>query len=74
MPDESYRERYRHAACWQLHRSSVVCFDSLQYSLQYLPYSPPLATVQLQLGCAHLVGSTAGDCSYDVLDDWRQAG
>jgi len=55
MPDESYRERYRHAACWQLHRSSVVCFDSLQYSLQYLPYSPPLATVQLQIGCAHLV-------------------
>lgn len=49
--------RYRQAACWQLQCSSVDAPDCLQYSLQYLPYGPPFVTVQLQLGCAHLVGS-----------------
>jgi hypothetical protein len=53
------RGAYRHAACWQLQRSSVESLASLQYWLQYLPYGPPLGTVQLQLGCAHLVGSLA---------------
>ncbi|HWF87167.1 MAG TPA: hypothetical protein VG222_20055, partial [Vicinamibacterales bacterium] len=34
--------RYRQAACWQLQCSSVDAPDCLQYSLQYLPYGPPL--------------------------------
>jgi hypothetical protein len=44
---------YWHAGWRHSHRSSVCCPFSLQYSLQYFPYWPPFATVQLHAGCAH---------------------
>lgn len=44
----------RQEGCWQSHRSSVEPPFCLQCSLQYLPHSPPLVTMQLQDGCAHL--------------------
>ena len=48
---------YRHPGWLHPQRSSVMSFASLQCSLQYLPNSPPGATVQEQPGCAHGAGS-----------------
>ena len=52
---------YRHAGYWHSQRSSIWSFFSLQCLLQYLPNSPPLVTVQLQAGCAHLLVSATWD-------------
>jgi hypothetical protein len=51
--DQALPADYRHAGWRHSHRSSVCWPFSLQYSLQYLPYSPPFDTEQLQEGCAH---------------------
>ncbi len=51
--DQALPADYRQAGWRHSHRSSVCWPFSLQYSLQYLPYSPPFDTEQLQEGCAH---------------------
>ena len=44
---------YRHAGWRHSQRSSISFAFFLQYSLQYLPHSPPLVTMHSQAGCAH---------------------
>jgi len=45
---------YRHGACWQSQRSSILSPACLQWSLQYFPYWPFGSTMHWQAGCAHL--------------------
>ena len=55
--DHTLEPGYRQAGCWHPQRSSVRWPDSLQYSLQYFPYGPPLGTVHWHAGWAHLLVS-----------------